>query len=72
MEAVKQGSAAVGLRSNTHAVILALKVRIGPFWTFGDSIWSTNATHSGRLVSSLHTRRRSSESTTTWVLQLLD
>jgi hypothetical protein len=27
LEAVKQGSAAVGLRSNTHAVLLALKVR---------------------------------------------
>jgi len=27
LEAVKQGSAAVGLRSKTHAVLLALKVR---------------------------------------------
>lgn len=30
LEAVKQGSAAVGLRSNTHAVLLALKVRAPP------------------------------------------
>ena len=28
LEAVKQGSAAVGLRSKTHSVLLALKVRI--------------------------------------------
>lgn len=28
LEAVKQGSAAVGLRSKTHAILLALKVRI--------------------------------------------
>jgi 20S proteasome subunit alpha 6 len=27
LEAVKQGSAAVGLRSKTHAILLALKVR---------------------------------------------
>ena len=27
MEAVKQGSAVVGLKSNTHVVLLALKVR---------------------------------------------
>ena len=27
LEAVKQGSAAVGLRSKTHVVLLALKVR---------------------------------------------
>lgn len=26
LEAVKQGSAAIGLRSNTHAVLLTLKV----------------------------------------------
>ena len=30
LEAVKQGSAAVGLRSKTHAVLLALKVLIAP------------------------------------------
>ena len=29
LEAVKQGSAAVGLRSKTHAILLALKVCIG-------------------------------------------
>jgi len=28
LEAVKQGSAAVGMRSNTHAILLALKVFI--------------------------------------------
>ena len=28
LEAVKQGSAAVGLRSKTHSILLALKVRI--------------------------------------------
>jgi len=28
LEAVKQGSAAVGLRSKTHSVLLALKVRL--------------------------------------------
>jgi 20S proteasome subunit alpha 6 len=28
MEAVKQGSACVGLRSNTHAILLVLKVDI--------------------------------------------
>lgn len=30
LEAVKQGSASVGLRSKTHVVLLALKVR--PLW----------------------------------------
>lgn len=38
MEAVKQGSATVGLKSKTHAVIVALKVKIiaifNPFTTF--------------------------------------
>lgn len=34
LEAVKQGSAAVGLRSKTHAVLLALKAR-----TFHLYIW---------------------------------
>lgn len=29
LEAVKQGSAAIGLRSKTHAVLLTLKVGIG-------------------------------------------
>jgi len=29
LEAIKQGSAAVGLVSNTHAVLVALKVRLG-------------------------------------------
>jgi len=28
LEAVKQGSAAVGLKSNTHAILLALKVSV--------------------------------------------
>lgn len=28
LEAVKQGSASVGLRSKTHVVLLALKVRL--------------------------------------------
>jgi hypothetical protein len=32
LEAVKQGSAAVGLRSKTHAILLALKVRRGVCW----------------------------------------
>ncbi|KAL2911369.1 Proteasome subunit alpha type-6 [Polyrhizophydium stewartii] len=31
LEAVKQGSAAVGVRSNTHAVVLALKVGLVPY-----------------------------------------
>lgn len=30
MEAVKQGSATVGLKSKTHAVLVALKVRLDP------------------------------------------
>jgi len=35
MEAVKQGSAAVGLRSNEYAVILGLKVHLRKnFYTF--------------------------------------
>ena len=34
MEAVKQGAATVGLKSNTHAILVALKVQI-PLIVFG-------------------------------------
>lgn len=38
LEAVKQGSAAVGLKSNTHAILLALKVGHSSLEELGSSI----------------------------------
>lgn len=36
MEAVKQGSAAIGLRSDTHAILLTLKVSSDAAWLHTD------------------------------------
>lgn len=42
MEAVKQGSATVGLKSKTHAVLVALKVRSEVCFTKSFSFLETN------------------------------
>ena len=51
MEAVKQGSAALGLKSKTHTVLLALKVSIFVSCTGG--LWETDKSYLQRSSSEL-------------------